>query len=148
MKHLWTHLTLALLLTALGTTDSQAKDPKQSDEKSEEATEEFRTEVATKKLTKEQQAISLYVRGLCCPSCAIGVRKKIGKLDFVDKKRFNKGVDLDAEAQLATVALKPGLWPDPSALNTAVSDAGYDLIHYYIMSDGTLKTTAVTPPKK
>jgi len=73
-----------------------------------EAKQENRSIAAKAKLESGPDMVTIYAKGLCCPSCAIGIRKKVGKLDFVDTKRLKKGVELDAKMQLATVALKKG----------------------------------------
>lgn len=112
-----------------------------------EATQELRNAAAKAKLEAEPSSVSLYAKGLCCPSCAIGVRKQVSKLDFVDKGRFTKGVELDAKVQLVTVALKEGEAPDLAALAKAVDDAGYDPVHLYRLNGGALKTSPLVVPK-
>jgi four helix bundle suffix protein len=104
-----------------------------------EASRESRVAAAKAILAKDPDVVTVYAKGLCCPSCAIGIRKKVGKLDFVDTKRLKKGVDLDAKMQLATIALKKGATPKVDALAKAIDDAGYDGIHLYRMEGGELK---------
>ena len=48
------------------------------------------------------------MKGLVCPSCAIGVRKNLSKMKGVDKKRFKDGIDMNPETQLVAIALKDG----------------------------------------
>lgn len=105
----------------------------------EEVTNDTREPVATEILRKEPDVVAMYVKGLCCPSCAIGVRIKISKLDFVDTDRFNKGVGLDAKHQIASVAIKAGHTADPKQLEQAVTDAGYDLKTIYTLKDDKLQ---------
>ncbi len=114
---------------------------------SPEATEEVRIVAAKEKLEKEPNAVVLYAKGLCCPSCAIGVRKLISKLDFVDRGRFNKGVDLDTKTQLATVAIADGKKPDLKALSQAVWSAGYDPVRAYKLISGKLLTEPLPAEK-
>ena len=104
-----------------------------------EVNQEVRAEVATAVLQKEQGIALLYVRGLCCPSCAIGVRAKLSRLKFVDKKRFKRGIDMDARTQLVTVALREGQSIDPSQVEKGVDDAGYVAIEWYTLEDNALK---------
>ena len=40
---------------------------------------------------------SVFIKGFCWSSWGIGLRRKIKKLDFVDRSRFNEGVSFDAE---------------------------------------------------
>ena len=44
---------------------------------SEEVSEEVRLVAAREKLSSESGTAVMYAKGLCCPTCAIGVRKKI-----------------------------------------------------------------------
>lgn len=108
------------------------------EEVSPEATESVRRVAAKEKLKKEPQSVVLYARGLCCPSCAIGVRKKVRKLDFVDRSRFNQGVELDTKTQLVTVAIGEAKTVDFKSLSLAIEDAGYDPVRSYRLSDGEL----------
>ena len=98
---------------------------------SPEATEEVRLVAAKEKLDKEPNTIVLYAKGLCCPSCAIGVRKKISKLKFVDHSRFNKGVELDTKTQLVTVAIADNKKIDLKRVSQAVQSAGYTPVRSY-----------------
>lgn len=109
-----------------------------------EATEEVRMAAAKEKLTQETDTVVVYAKGLCCPSCAIGVRKMISRLKFVDTKRFNKGVDLDTKAQLIMVAIDDGKTADFDSLTEAVVDAGYDPVRSYSLQGGRLQTEALT----
>jgi len=94
---------------------------------------------AASKLLKDSSAISLvYVKGLVCPSCAIGVRKNLSKLKGVDKKRFRDGIDMNPETQLVTIALKAGAKIDNKDLIERVEDAGYIAIEEYKLHDGHL----------
>ncbi|MGY8675322.1 MAG: heavy-metal-associated domain-containing protein [Verrucomicrobiia bacterium] len=112
-----------------------------------EVNETVRVQAASKKLAEQPTALCLYVKGLCCPSCAIGIRKKVSRLAFVDKKQFSKGVDLDAKTQLVLIGLKSGSTPDKAALAKAIESAGYDPVHLYSLNNGMLKTTPLVAKK-
>lgn len=104
-----------------------------------DANQEVR-DVAAIKLLKERKDISLaYIKGLVCPSCALGIRIKVGKLPFVDSTRYKRGVDMDAKTQLLTVALLPGIKADDQSLSQAIIAAGYDPVERYTMQEGKLK---------
>jgi len=125
----------ALLSIALTSASSYlfAKD----DDKAEAAVE-VRLAAASKVL-KDSSAISLvYVKGLVCPSCAIGVRKNLSKMKGVDKKRFRDGIDMNPETQLVTIALKEDSTIDKKDLMERVEDAGYIAIEEYKLHDGHL----------
>ena len=102
-----------------------------------------RLTAAEKVLSETESAITVYVKGLCCPSCAIGIRKKVSKLDFVDTKRLDKGVELDTKTQLATIAVKGYVAVEIPALAQAIRDAGYDPFHLYQSEKGRVITTEI-----
>ena len=108
------------------------------DEDKAEAPVEVRLAAASK-LLKNSNAISLvYVKGLVCPSCAIGVRKNLSKMKGVDKKRFRDGIDMNPETQLVTIALKEGAEIDNKDIIDRVEDAGYVAVEEYKLHDGHL----------
>jgi len=98
-------------------------------------------DVAAIKLLKERKDVSLaYVKGLVCPSCALGIRIKISKLPFVDSTRYKRGVDMDTKTQLLTVALLPGLKAEAVSLAKAITAAGYDPVERYSLQAGKLQS--------
>ena len=106
-------------------------------------------DIAVKAKLKERKNISLlYVKGLVCPSCAIGIRVKVGKLPFVDVSRYKRGVDMDIKSQLLTVALLPDVKTDKRSINKAVSNAGYDVVEWYSMEGGKIKAHPFASAKK
>ena len=110
---------------------------------SPEAKESDRRVAAEAKLKAESSSVTLYAKGLCCPSCSIGVRKMVSKLEFVDRKRFNKGVELDTKMQLVSVAVREGAKVNYDSLATAVEKAGYDPVRAYSIHDGALQTQSL-----
>ena len=72
MPKTWTWLTGLVLLLGFTLQATAEKFP--------EAKQEARAKAATEVLRKETGVSLLYVKGLCCPSCAIGVRLKLSKL--------------------------------------------------------------------
>ena len=77
-----------------------------ADDDKEEAPVEVRL-LGAKKILLEQANIALvYVKGLVCPSCAIGVRENLSKMKGVDKSRFRDGIDMNPDTQLVTIAFK------------------------------------------
>ena len=106
-------------------------------------------DIAAKAKLKERKNISLlYVKGLVCPSCAIGIRVKVGKLPFVDVSRYKRGVDMDIKSQLLTIALLPDVKTDKRSINKAVSNAGYDAVEWYSMEGGKIKAHPFASAKK
>lgn len=96
-------------------------------------------EVAAKAALDAPNTVVLYAKGLCCPSCAIGIRKMLSKLSFVDLTRYNKGVELDPKTQLVRIAIKPGQQEEMKALKEAILDAGYDAVHLFKLTKGALE---------
>ncbi len=109
-----------------------------NDDDKEEATVEVRLAAAKKLLSESSQISLVYVKGLVCPSCAIGIRKNLSKMEGVDKKRFRDGIDMNPETQLVTIALKKGAQVEVKEVLERVDDAGYDAIEKYKLHDGHL----------
>ena len=109
-----------------------------ANEEGEEASVEVRLAAAQKALKSSSDISLIYVKGLVCPSCAIGVRKNLSKMKGVDKKRFKDGIDMDADTQLVKIALKDKALIDNKDLIERVDDAGYDAVEQYKLHDGHL----------
>ena len=107
-----------------------------ANEDKEEARPEVRLEAA-KKILLDSSSISLiYVEGLVCPSCAIGIRKNLSKMLGVDRTGFKDGIDMNPETQLVTIAFKEGISIDNKDLIELVEDAGYTAIEEYKLHEG------------
>tara|TARA_A200000113_G_scaffold9867_1_gene9758 strand:- start:768 stop:1217 length:450 start_codon:yes stop_codon:yes gene_type:complete len=107
-----------------------------ANEDKEEARPEVRLEAA-KKILLDSSSISLiYVEGLVCPSCAIGIRKNLSKMLGVDRTRFKDGINMNPETQLVTIAFKEGISIDNKDLIELVEDAGYTAIEEYKLHEG------------
>ena len=113
-----------------------------------DAKQEVRNIAAKAKLKERKNISLLYVKGLVCPSCAIGIRVKVGKLPFVDVTRYKRGVGMDIKSQLLTVALLPDVKADTRSINKAVSNAGYDVVEWYSMEGGKIKAHPFASAKK
>ncbi len=98
-----------------------------------ESSEDSRLKQAKTLLTGTKDVVLVYAKGLCCPSCAIGIRKMVSRLDFVDSSGSNKGVDLDPKFQLVTFKIKDGKKADLAQVARAIDDAGYDPVRVYRM---------------
>ena len=104
----------------------------------EEVRPEVRLTAAKKTLLEKTQISLIYVKGLVCPSCAIGIRKNLSKMKGVDKKRFKDGIDMNPETQLVTIALKDGAELDNKDLIERVVDAGYVAVEEYRLHESHL----------
>ena len=104
-----------------------------------EVSRDVRAKAALVKLKTEKQVALLYVKGMTCPSCAIGIRVKLKRLKFVDTKRYKSGLDMDVETQLLTLALKPGQKSDDKLIAKSIWDAGYIPVEIYSLRMGKLE---------
>lgn len=109
-----------------------------ANEDKEEARPEVRLTAAKKTLLEKTQISLIYVKGLVCPSCAIGIRKNLSKMKGVDKKRFKDGIDMNPETQLVAIALKDGAELDNKDLIERVVDAGYVAVEEYRLHESHL----------
>ena len=109
-----------------------------ANEDKEEARPEVRLAAAKKMLLESSEISLVYVKGLVCPSCAIGVRKNLSKLKGIDKKRFKDGIGMDPETQLVSIAFKGNFKIDNKDLIERVEDAGYIAVEEYKLHDGHL----------
>jgi len=96
-----------------------------------EINDKARDAFATKTLKKQNQTVVIYARGLICESCAIGIRKKLQRLKFVDTRKPKKGILMDPKTQLVTISLNGQKPVDPAAISKAIKGAGYDPVSLY-----------------
>ena len=134
---------LAVLLLGGGLMLSSAAVDAQSVGPNPEASQTDRNVAVLTKLKANQETVAVYAQGLCCPSCAIGVRKMVSGLEFVDNERLEKGIELDAKTQLVTIAIKKGAKVDGKRLRQAILDAGYEPVHLYRLAQGKLITSSI-----
>jgi len=109
-----------------------------ANEDKEEARPEVRLAAAKKTLLSSSNISLVYVKGLVCPSCAIGVRKNLSKMKGVDKKRFKDGIDMNPETQLVSIALKDGAKLNSKDVIERVEDAGYVAVEEYRLHESHL----------
>ena len=115
-------LGVLLLLSSCSTNNvANSGDPLSID-----ASNSNRLAAIKKTLSINPDTIIIFTKGLCCPSCAIGIRRKVSKLNFIDQTRYNSGVKLDPKHQLVIVAIKAWHKADKQSLKDAVFAAGYD----------------------
>ena len=107
----------------------------------DEVNQDVRDVQVKAQLAAQPKALLVYAKGLCCPSCAIGIRKMIGRLPFVDTSGDNDGIELDAKHQLVVITVKKGASPDYQALASAIDEAGYEPVHTYVWKDKKVVTS-------
>ena len=101
------------------------------DKDKKEATPEARLQAAEVELTKHSQIALIYVKGLVCPSCGIGVSKNLSRMRGVDKMRFKRGIEMDTKTQLVKIALSRQTKLDEKEVLERVDDAGFVAIEEY-----------------
>ena len=140
MKHpLMIGLTLAICTTACASAPTASNAALTKEQRAAQVTDEQRMSSVAEDLKMNPNAIALFAKGMCCQSCAIGVRVHVASMNFVDKARFNKGVKLNALTQVVTVAVKDGEKVHPNAVKVAVQRAGYDPVEMYQLVDGQVE---------
>ena len=58
----------------------------------------------------------------------------------MDRNRFKRGVDMDVNNQLLTVALKQGAQPNWQLIDHQIDNAGYVAVEWFSLEKGELKT--------
>jgi mercuric ion binding protein len=75
------------------------------------------------------------VHGIVCSFCAKGVTKKVSKLPFIDRSKYNKGVKVEIEDQKVTIAVLPDQALDVDALYEAIVSGGYDPVKVFSIGE-------------
>jgi hypothetical protein len=65
------------------------------------------------------------VHGMVCSFCSVGVRKKLSKLDFIDRSKFKNGVHVAIEAQRVTAAISDSSHVDIPLAYKTIKSGGY-----------------------
>ena len=71
------------------------------------------------------------VNGIVCEFCSIGVTKKVSKLPFIDRSKYDKGVKVEIESQMVTIAVKDDATLDEDALFAAIESGGYNPVELW-----------------
>lgn len=74
------------------------------------------------------------VNGIVCEFCSLGVTKKISKLPFIDRDRYDKGVKVEIEDQMVTIAVKEEAELDKKALFGAIESGGYNPVDIWLLT--------------
>lgn len=110
-------------------------------EKNAVVSTQVRQSEATKVITPD--VIGLYVKGLICESCGIGIKIKTKRLKFLDKTQLDKGIQIDSKNQLLYIAVDKNQRADKAAIAKAVKDAGYTPVTFFEIKKGKLVTEQV-----
>ena len=77
----------------------------------------------------------IQVNGIVCDFCSLGVSKKVTKLPFIDPSKYNKGVKVEIESQMVTIAVKDNMTLDKDALFAAIESGGYNPVEIWQLTD-------------
>jgi hypothetical protein len=102
-----------------------------------------RLDSVKKDLAGHPDTLAFFAKGMCCQSCAIGIRIYVAGMSFVDQTRFNKGIKLNPLTQVVTVAIKGDKEVNPRALAVAVRRAGYEPVEWYRLANGKVERHAL-----
>ena len=94
-------------------------------------------EINGQKVEVGQDDLILQVKGLVCSFCAHGLQKGMSKLNFVDKKKYTKGIYTDITHQYVKVGLKKNKKLNIDKALGVIQDAGYEVIKTYLNPSGT-----------
>lgn len=76
------------------------------------------------------------VNGIVCEFCSLGVRKKVSRLPFIDRSKYDDGVEVDIENQMVTIAVTEGAKLDKTVLFKAIESAGYNPVELFLLTEG------------
>ena len=133
---------LVLAVTALGCATPVAQggaDWRSKEQRAAKVSEQQRLDSVKEDLAAHRDTLAFFAKGMCCQSCAIGIRVHVASMEFVDRSRFNKGIKLNPLTQVVTVAHKSDLKVDPAALAIAVQRAGYEPVELYRLANGEVE---------
>jgi hypothetical protein len=75
------------------------------------------------------------VNGIVGEFCSLGVAKKVSKLHFIDRSKYTKGVKVEIESQMVTIAVKADATLDKAALFAAIESGGYNPVDIWQFND-------------
>ena len=113
-----------------------------------EVTETIRFEAVQKLLEGKDNEVAVFAKGLVCSSCGIGVRQHLKRIENVDRSRYEKGVELNAQIQVVIIAVKEGTQLDEAKISQAIYDAGYDPVHIFKWDGTKVAQRDIIQPEK
>lgn len=102
------------------------------------ASEQQRKAAVTSYTKSTPQVFGVFVKGLICESCGIGIKKKVTNLPFVDTSKLDKGVKVDVSKQLLLIAAKPKTKVQYATISQAIKQAGYTPVSFYVTKNGKI----------
>jgi len=93
----------------------------------------------------DQDQIKIKINGIVCSFCAFGVYKNLSKLRSLDPTQFKKGVHIDINAQIITLAIDDSQSLNLNEVYKSIKKGGYEPVEFYIPLNG--KTVKIASEK-
>jgi len=87
-------------------------------------------------ITVDQNQIKIKVNGIVCSFCAFGVRKNLSKLKSLDSSHFKKGVHVDINNQMITLAMDDSQSLNLNEVYRSIKKGGYEPVEFYVPLNG------------
>ncbi len=105
----------------------------------------FSVVFANSDILVDQDQIKIKINGIVCSFCAFGVHKNLSKLKFLDSTQFKKGVHVDVNNQMITLAMDDSLSLNLNEVYTSIKKGGYEPVDFYVPFNG--KTVKIASEK-
>ena len=96
-------------------------------------------------ISVDQNQIKIKVNGIVCSFCAFGVHKNLVKLNSLDTAHFKKGVHVDVNAQMITLAMDDSQSLNLNKVYESIKKGGYEPVEFYVPFNG--KTVKIDSEK-
>ena len=96
-------------------------------------------------ISVDQDQIKIKINGIVCSFCAYGVHKNLSKLKSLDPTQFKKGVHIDINTQLITLAMDDSKMLSLNEVYKSIKKGGYEPVEFYIPLNG--KTVKIDSEK-
>ena len=88
------------------------------------------------KIEPSRNEVMVVVNGIVCSFCAQGVNKKLSKLPYIDRTKYKKGVKVEIEKQLVTIAVKPDSGFSLDEVLRKIKSGGYEPVTVHTNLNG------------
>jgi len=96
-------------------------------------------------ISVDQNQIKIKVNGIVCSFCAFGVHKNLAKLKSLDPSHFKKGVHVDINNQMITLAMDDSQSLNLNEVYKSIKKGGYEPVEFYVPLNG--KTVKIASEK-
>lgn len=96
----------------------------------------FAVVFANSDISVDQNQIKIKINGIVCSFCAFGVHKNLSKLRSLDSTQFKKGVHIDINAQIITLAMDDSQSLNLNEVYKSIKKGGYEPVDFYVLFNG------------